>query len=350
MSKNNIIKTYEVELEKLKKEKVSLEVLQPEIRLKINEIKPPISQLDETIAELTVDVNKKIYDIKVLADASVACGCGLTAEETVIISGITTTVTVNVGTVYYYEHAKTLRMSGEDVNYTGTNPYDPLNGEESTSFNSGIAQNTIVVGANSDSILELTISNAGTGYASTLSPYYSQQLIGGSGTGGKVDVVVGFGTSTVDSYPITSVSIFNAGSGYAVGQTLSLANFAGVSLLITDVGSPILGVGTETYILASSGIGSVFVQDVDTIAISTCATSCPSYATQLTTLKSELTAIRAKRDVLLDGVNSLKKESERFFLHSYAYSFARGECNKRTSQIQKVISVLTDNKYDSYFT
>jgi hypothetical protein len=344
MSKNNIIKTYEVDLDRLNREKVSFDVLQPEIRLRINEIKSPISQLDEAIAELTVDVNKKIYDLSVVADASVACGCGLTAQ--IILEGlIPLAVTVDVGTTYYYEHAKTLRMSGEDVNYIGTNPYEPLNGEESTNFNSGIGSDTIVVGANSDSILELVISNAGTGYASTLSPYYSQELIGGSGSGAKVDVVVGAGSST-----ITSISISNAGSGYEVGQSLSLANFAGASLLITDVGSPILGVGTETYILASSGIGSVFVQDVDTSKISICATNCLSYKNQMDTLESELNTLRAKRDVLLDGVNSLKKESEKFFLQSYAFSFARGQCNTRIGQINKVISILTDNKYDSYFT
>jgi hypothetical protein len=344
MSKNNIIKTYEVDLDKLDKQKVSLDVLQPEARLRINEIKPPIAQLDEAIAELTVDVNNKIYDLSVVADASVACGCGLTAQ--IILEGlIPLAATIDVGTTYYYEHAKTLRMSGEDINYVGTNPYEPLNGEESTNFNSGIAQNTIVVGANSDSILELAISNAGTGYASTLSPYYSQELIGGSGSGAKVDVVVGAGSSTIDS-----ISISNAGSGYAVGQSLSLANFAGASLLITDVGSPILGVGTETYILASSGIGSVFVQDVDTSKISTCATNCLSYKNQMDTLESELNTLRAKRAVLLDGVNSLKKESERFFLESYAFSFARGQCNARIDQIKKAILVLTDNKYDSYFT
>lgn len=345
MSKNNIIKTYEVDLDKLDKQKVALDILQPEARLRINEIKPPISQLDEAIAELTVEVNNKIYDLTVVADASVACGCGLTAEVSVTVNNVITTIVVNVGTTYYYEHAKTLRMSGEDINYIGTNPYEPLNGEESTNFNSGIAQNTIVVGANSDSILELVISNAGTGYASTLSPYYSQELIGGSGSGAKVDVVVGAGEST-----ITSISISNAGSGYAVGQSLSLANFAGASLLITDVGSPILGVGTETYILASSGIGSVFVQDVNTSKISICATNCLSYKNQMDTLESELNILRAKRAVLLDGVNSLKKESERFFLESYAFSFARGQCNARIDQIKKAISVLTDNKYDSYFT
>jgi hypothetical protein len=345
MSKNNIIKTYEVDLDRLDREKASLNVLQPEIRLRINEIKSPISQLDEAIAEFTVDVNKKIYDLSVVADDSVACGCGKTAQVSVLVDNVPTLITINVGTTYYYEHAKTLRMSGEDVNYIGTNPYEPLNGEESTNFNSGIGSDTIVVGANSDSILELVISNAGTGYASTLSPYYSQELIGGSGSGAKVDVVVGAGSSS-----ITSISISNAGSGYAVGQSLSLANFAGASLLITDVGSPILGVGTETYILASSGIGSVFVQDVDTSKISTCATNCSSYKSQMDTLESELNTLRAKRDVLLDGVNSLKKESERFFLQSYAFSFARGQGDLRISQINKAISVLTDNKYDSYFT
>jgi hypothetical protein len=344
MSKNDIISTYQIELDRLDREKISLDELQPQIRLQINEIKPPISQLDEAIAELTVEVNKKIEAIYLVSTAAVNCGCGLTTQ--ILLGGLVPLpFTIDVGTTYYYEHAKTLRMSAEDVNYTGTNPFEPLNGEGSTNFNSGVGSNTIVVGANSDSILELAISNAGTGYASSLSPYFSQTLIGGSGSGAKVDVTVGAGESVV-----TKISISNAGSGYAVGESLNLTNFPGASFLITDVGSPILGVGTETYILASSGVGSVFVQDVDVVKISTCATSCTQYRNQLNILISELNTLRAERNVLVNGVNILKKESERFFLHSYAYSFARGEVNKRITEINNTISVLTDNTYDSYFT
>ena len=344
MSKNNIISTYQTTLNRLNDEKISIDELQPQVRLQINEIKPPIAQLDEAISELTVEVNKKIETIYLVSTAAATCGCGLT-EQILIGEPIPLPFTIDVGTTYYYEHAKTLRMSGEDVNYEGTNPFEPLNGEASTNFNSGIGSDTIVVGANSDSILELVISNAGTGYASSLSPYFSQTLIGGSGSGAKVDVIVGAGESVV-----TKISILNSGSGYAVGESLNLANFPGASFLITDVGSPILGVGTETYIQSSSGVGSVFVQDVDVVKISTCSTSCSEYVNQLNILISELNTLRARRDVLVNGVNTLKKESERFFLHSYAYSFARGETNKRISQINNVISVLTDNTYDSYFT
>jgi hypothetical protein len=346
MSKNSIILTYEDELDRLKKEKTSLDELQPDVLIKINEIKPPISQLDEVIAELTVEVNKKIQTIFLTATASANCGCGKTTTITVLENNIPVSYTIDVGTVYYYEHAKTRRMSAEDINYIGTNPYEPLSGTDgSTNFNSGIGSDTIVVGANSNSILELIISNAGTGYASTLSPYYSQELVGGSGSGAKVDVTVGAGASV-----ITKIAISNSGSGYAVGDSLSIVNFPGASFLVSDVGSPILGVGTETYIVSSSGIGSVFVQDVDVNKISSCSTSCSLYNTQINTLVSELNSLRTQRQILLNGVNPLKKESERFFLQSYSYSFARGQVNLRISQIDNVISVLTDNTFDSYFS
>ena len=345
MSKNSIILTYEDELDRLKIEKTSLDELQPDVLIKINEIKPPISQLDEAIAELTVEVNKKIETIYLVSIAAANCGCGLTAQI-LIGEPIPVLVTIDVGTIYYYEHAKTLRMSAEDITYIGQNPYEPLSGTDgSTNFNSGIGSDTIVVGANSDSILELIISNAGAGYASTLSPYFSQELVGGSGSGARVDVTVGAGLSV-----ITKIAISNSGSGYAVGDSLNIVNFPGASFLVSDVGSPILGVGTETYIVSSSGIGSVFVRDVDDTQISSCPTSCLSYNTQINTLVSELNSLRTQRQILLNGVNPLKKESERFFLHSYAYSFAKGQVNLRISQIDNVISVLTDNTFDSYFS
>ena len=342
MSKNSIILTYEDELDRLQKEKTSLDELQPDVLIKINEIKPPISQLDEAIAELTVEVNKKIETIYLVSTAAENCGCGLTAQ--IIVDDLA--FTIDVGTIYYYEHAKTLRMSAEDVNYIGVNPYEALSGTDgSTNFNSGIGSDTIVVGANSNSILELIISNAGTGYASTLSPYYSQELVGGSGSGARADVIVGAGASV-----ITKIAISNSGSGYAVGESLNIVNFPGASFLVGDVGSPILGVGTETYIVSSSGIGSVFVRSVDDDQISSCPTSCSSYNTQINTLVSELNSLRVQRQILLNGVNSLKKESERFFLQSYACSFSRGQVNLRISQIDNVISVLTDNTFDSYFS
>jgi hypothetical protein len=345
MSKNSIISTYGDELDKLRKEKISLDELQPEVLLKINEIKPPMSQLDEAIAELTVEVNNKIETIFLVSTAAANCGCGLTAQ--IILEGlIPLAFTIDVGTTYYYEHAKASRISAEDVNYIGTNPYESLSGTDgSTNFNSGIGSSTIVVGANSDSILELIISNPGTGYASTLSPYYSQELVGGSGSGARVDITVGAGASV-----ITKIAISNSGSGYVVGESLSIVNFPGASFLVSDVGSPILGVGTETYIVASSGIGSVFVREIDDTQISSCPTSCSSYNTQINTLVSELNSLRTQRQILLNGVNSLKKESERFFLQSYSYSFARGQVNLRISQIDNVILVLTDNTFDSYFS
>lgn len=350
MAKSDIIKTYEEDLDKISKERSSLSDLQPSVQIRIDAIKSPISQLDEKIAELTVEVNKKIENIALVSIAATNCGCGKTMEITVPVnpafpSGLTTTITVNVGTTYYYEHAKTLRMNGEDVNYVGPNPFSPLTGTDgSTDFNSGIGSNTTVVGANSNSILEIIVVNGGSGYASTLSPYYLKNLSGGSGSGGIVNVTVG------TSGTVTNVVVSNGGSGYTVGDTVTVSDFPAASFRVTDVGSPILGVGTQTYIVASSGIGSVFVQDVDTSKISLCLTSCSNYNSQINTLVSQLNTLKSQRQVLIDGVNNLKNESKRFFLQRYGFCFSRGQLDLRKSEIDGVINVLNDNTYDSYFT
>lgn len=350
MSKNDIIKTYESELERIKKENTNLNELQPSVQIKIDEIKPPIAQLDEAIADLTVEINKKIENISLVSIAATNCGCGLTASVLVPINplfplGPTTSVTVPVGTTYYYEHAKTLRMNGEDVTYTGPNPFSPLTGTDgSTDFNSGIGSNTTVVGANSNAILEIIVTNGGSGYASSLSPYYSKSLSGGSGSGGIVNVIVG------TSGTVTNVIVSNGGSGYVVGDTVTVSDFPAASFKITDVGSPILGVGTQTYIVASSGIGSVFAQSVDTSKISLCLTSCSSYNSQINTLVSQLSDLRTRRQILIDGVNNLKNESKRLFLQRYAFCFSRGQLDLRKSEIDGVINVLNDNTYDSYFS
>lgn len=354
MTKENIIKSYEKDLSRLKDERGHTLEIQPSYQQRIDEIKPPIAQLDEAIAELTVEVNKKIENISLVSIAATNCGCGLTALITVPENpleplGPTTTITVAVGQTYYYEHAKTLRINGEDLNYTGTNPLSPLSDTDgSTNFNSGIGSATIVVGANQNSILEIIVQTAGSGYASTLSPYYARPVTGGTGIGASVDVIVGASGTT--SGTVTSVVVSNGGSGYAVGDLLTVSGFSGASFKVTDVGSPILGVGTQTYIVASSGVGSVFVQDIDASETSSCAISCSDYNSQINTLVSELTQLRSKRQVLIDGVNGLKKESINFFLQRYAIIFSRGQVDKRISEINYVITVLKDNTYDSYFT
>ena len=73
MSKNNIISTYQTTLNRLNDEKISIDELQPQVRLQINEIKPPIAQLDEAISELTVEVNKKIETIYLVSTAAATC-------------------------------------------------------------------------------------------------------------------------------------------------------------------------------------------------------------------------------------------------------------------------------------
>ena len=339
MSKNNIILNYQKELKRIEKEKNSLNEIQPEVQIKIDQIKPPIAQVDEAIAELTIEINKKIEAISLVAMASTNCGCGtyITDENENQIS---------IGTTYYYEHAKTLRMNGEDTNYIGTNPFSPLSGTDgSTNFNSGVGSSTIVVGANSNSILEILIINGGSGYASTLSPYYFKSAIGGSGSGAKVDIIVGTSGS------VSEVSISNGGTGYKVGQSISFSDFSTASFVISDVGSPILGVGTQTYIVSSSGVGSVFVPGIDDSQISTCGigSTCGDFSSQINTLTSNINSLRSQRQILLDGVNYLKQESERFFLHRYAYCFARGQLDQRIFKINKIISILSDNIYDNYF-
>lgn len=340
MSKNNLILKYQDELERIRKEKNSLDEIQPEVQIKIDQIKPPIAQLDEEIAELTIQVNQKIQEMSLVAMESTNCGCGtyITDENDNQIS---------IGTTYYYEHAKTLRMSAEDTNYTGNNPFSPLSGTDgSTSFNSGIGASTIIVGATSNSILELLITNGGTGYASTLSPYYFRSAIGGSGSAAKIDIIVGTSGS------VSQVSISNGGTGYKVGESISFADFPTASFVISDVGSPILGVGTQTYIVSSSGIGSVFVPGIDVTQISTCGvgSACGDFASEINRLNSDITSLRSQRQILLDGVNYLKQESERFFLHRFAYCFARGQLNIRIFKINKIISIYSDNTFDNYFS
>ena len=104
--------------------------------------------------------------------------------------------------------------------------------------------------------------------------------------------------------------VANGGSGYVVGDTVTVSSFPAASFRATDVGSPILGVGTQTYIVASSGIGSVFVQDVYTAKISLCLTSCSNYNSQINTLVPQLNTLKSQRQILIDGVNNVFKLSK----------------------------------------
>ena len=348
MTKENIITRYNQEKASINSQITSLEVNLPIVQSKIDEIKSPIAQLDERIAELTVLVNTKIQEISTVSIAATSCGCGLVTsyiETNPSSPSFGSTVTVSVGSTYFYERTKTLRMNGEDITYEGINPFSPLSGTNGTTeFNSGTGSSTIVVGANSDAILEIVVTNGGSGYASTLSPYYGLSLVGGSGSGAKVDIIV----STAGT--VSNVIVANGGSGYKVNDTPTVAEFPGVTLKITDVGSPILGVGTVTYVDANSTIGSAFVATINQSGISSCPTSCSSYYSQVNSLISQLNSLKSQRQLLIDGVNVLKNESKRLFVERYSYIYSRGQLNSRKSEIDGVIEVLVDNDYASYFS
>lgn len=348
MTKENIISRYNREKEQINSQISSLSDNIPGIQIKISELKSPIAQLDERIAELTVLVNTKIEQIAQVSVAATACGCGLvtTYQDTNPFSPtFGDTVTVSVGTTFYYERAKTLRMSAEDITYAGFNPFSPLSGTDgSTDFNSGTGSNTIVVGSNSNSVLEIVVVNGGSGYASTLSPYYNLDLVGGSGTGAKVDVIV----STAGT--VSQVVVSNGGSGYAVNDSVTVSSFPAASFKVTDIGSPILGIGTQTYIVASSGVGTIFIPTIEPSNPSSCPTTCSSYRSQINTLVSELNELKSQRQTLINGVNVLKEESKRLFVERYSYIFSNGQLNERKNNIDNTISVLSDNTYASYFS
>ena len=422
MAKKDIISKYQVEIDNIDKQIITLGDVKTAIQSNINQLISPTAQLDEQIAQLTVDINKKIYELTAISSSAIACGCGtyITDENNneisavgiaitttiangvfdqfsdTIITGINTTsilvgdivtavgtastyVTagtnvsgigasiillnqsinspVNSGTIsfvftrttdygnriYYYEQAKAHRMNIEDTTYTDTNPFGKLNKTDgSVAFTSGIGSNTIVVGADQNSILELIVSNPGSGFIS--SAYYGRTLVGGAGTGAKADIVVSAGGS------VSSVIINNGGTGYAINNILTISSFAGATFTVTNVGSPILGIGVDTYIVASSGIGSEFIPNIDSTETSSCPTSCASYATQVDTLKADIDTLRSQRDAIMVGSNSIKVETKKSYVQRYSYNFAEAELNKRKTEIDAVRFVLNNPTYNQYFS
>ena len=336
MAKKDIISKYQVEIDNIDKQIITLGDVKTAIQSNINQLISPTAQLDEQIAQLTVDINKKIYELAGISSSAIVCGCGtyITDENSNQIS---------IGSTYYYEQAKAHRMNIEDTTYTDTNPFGKLNKTDgSVAFNSGIGSNTIVVGADQNSILELIVSNPGSGFIS--STYYGRTLVGGAGTGAKADIVVSAGGS------VSSVIINNGGTGYAINNILTISSFAGATFTVTNVGSPILGIGVDTYIVASSGIGSEFIPDIDTTQTSTCPpTSCSSYAASFSLVQNQIIALRLQRDELFNGTNTFKAENKKKYTERYGYIFAEANINERKNVVNNVINTLNNSTYNQYF-
>ena len=336
MAKKDIISKYQVEIDNIDKQIITLGDVKTVIQSNINQLISPTAQLDQQIAQLTVDINKKIYELAGISSSAIVCGCGtyITDENSNQIS---------IGSTYYYEQAKAHRMNIEDTTYTDTNPFGKLNKTDgSVAFNSGIGSNTIVVGADQNSILELIVSNPGSGFIS--STYYGRTLVGGAGTGAKADIVVSAGGS------VSSVIINNGGTGYAINNILTISSFAGATFTVTNVGSPILGIGVDTYIVASSGIGSVFIPDIDTTRTSTCPpTSCSSYAASFSLVQNQIIALRLQRDELFNGTNTFKAENKKKYTERYGYIFAEANINQRKNVVNNVINTLNNSTYNQYF-
>ena len=325
MTKQTLIIKYDAELNSIENQIITIGQLKQPLQSSINELVSPISQLDENIAQITVNINKKIYDISILSGIANSCGCGTTSSA------------------YYYEQAKAHRINAESTSYSGINPYSPLDGTDgSTSFTSGIGSTSVVVGADKSSILELIINNPGSGFIS--SAYYGKVLNGGGGSGAKADITVSAGGS------VSSVIVNNGGTGYLVNDILTISAFSGASFKVTNVGSPILGTGVDTYIVASVGIGSTDIYEISSSETSSCPTSCSTYASQISTLKSELSTLRSQRDAIIVGSNYLKVETKRSYVQRYGYIFAEGDLNSRKGEINNIKSVLNNSTYNQYFS
>lgn len=343
MTRQSLNQKYDEELNSIQNQIVSLGEIKLPVQSSLSELITPLSQLDERIAELTVDINKKIYDISIVSGIATACGCGTVFT---VMDENENETQISVGTTYYYEQAKTHRINAENTSYSGFDPFAKLDGTDgSTSFTSGIGSTTFVVGADQNSILELVIGNVGSGIGATnITSYFGRSLLGGSGSGAKADVIVTVGGT------VSNVIVNNGGSGYAVNDSLNIPFFPGASFIVNDVGSPILGIGVDTYIVASSGIGSEFIPDIDSTQTSSCPTSCAAYAAQVNTLKADIDTLRSQRDAIMVGSNSIKVETKKSYVQRYSYNFAEAELNKRKTEIDAVRFVLNNPTYNQYFS
>jgi hypothetical protein len=338
MTRELLVIRYDEELNSIENQITTLGEFKQSLQSSINELISPISQLDERIAEITVNINKKIYELSGISSSAVFCGCG---THTTDGDGNS----ISVGTTYFYEQAKAHRINAESTSYSGLNPFGNLEGTDgSTSFTAGIGSTTIVVGADKSAILELIVDTPGSGFIS--STYYGRILNGGSGSGAKADITVSAAGT------VSNVIVNNGGSGYLVNDNLTITSFAGASFKVTDVGSPILGIGVDTYIVASSGIGSIFIPDVDSSKTSTCGvgSACSDFASKISAINNEITTLRNQRNEIIVGSNSLKVETRRSYTQRYSYNFAEGELNVRKNEISAIKSVLGNPNYNQYFS
>ena len=118
MSKDNIIKftseEYDIQAQQIR----DLPTLVTPIQDKIDDLIVPAAKYDQKIAELTVAINQKMYEIDVKSDEIISCGCATT------VAGIGSTApAVIVGNTSYYERVQAPRQDSEDPTFTGTNPY-----------------------------------------------------------------------------------------------------------------------------------------------------------------------------------------------------------------------------------
>jgi len=116
MSKENIIKftseEYDIQAQQVK----DLPTLVTPIQDKIDDLIVPAAKYDQKVAELTVAINQKMYEIDVKSEEIIYCGCANT------VPGIGVTP-VALGTTSYYERVQAPRQDSEDPTFTGTNPY-----------------------------------------------------------------------------------------------------------------------------------------------------------------------------------------------------------------------------------
>jgi len=340
MTKQDIINKYQAENISIDKQIITLDEVGTALQSNINQFISPIAQLDQQIAQYTVSINRKIEQLSGISSSAVICGCGTYLS---IDSEDGPPSLVSIGTTYYYEQAKAHRMNIEDTTYTDTNPFGKLNGTDgSVAFNSGIGSTTVVVGADKNSILDLVVTNPGSGFIS--STYYGKVLVGGAGTGAKADVVVGA------SGTVSSVIVNNGGYGYAIGNILTISSLSGATFTVSSVGSPILGIGVDTYIVASSGIGSVVIPDIDITATSICPTTCVAYGASIAAIQNEIITLRAQRGALFDGVNTLKAENKKKYTQRYGYIFAEANLNSRKGIVNNIINTLNNSTYNQYFS
>jgi hypothetical protein len=338
----DILNTYSAEQISLEEQNSSMDTLIHPIQLKINEFTFPSSQLDLITANLTVQINQKIYDLSQVSIAATSCGCGLTRLVPSFGSlGGTASISVAAGSTIYYEQLASYQINANDRTYEGIDPFS-YNSLDPLIFTDGIGYGTTINGLNSDAILNLIVINGGSGYIS--STYFSKTLSGGSGSGAVADVIVGTGTT------VRSAIIYSGGSGYKVGDTLSIDELgttgSGAVLKVDSVGSPILGYGNTTYVNYLDG---VFIQEVDSGESSFCPISCSSYLTQYNTINDSLATLISQRDSLLGVVNLLKREIQRYYIQRYAFTYAKGQNNSRLTDINSALTILNDPNYNQYF-